>query len=138
MLASWLLGDGMKMFWFFTATSAIPWAFKLCGIFQAGCDCFLGLQYLMYGDGSGAPTVGDRTWGSSSGWNTTNSNGRLGGLAAGATSKLKFNSGAFWNYSEKQSPLPMDQPMDAIVTKHGREIPTGWRPAAAAGAGKEI
>ncbi len=50
-LVSWLLGDAMKMFWFFTATTEIPWAFKLCGIFQAGCDMFLGLQYLMYGSG---------------------------------------------------------------------------------------
>lgn len=50
-LASWLLGDAMKMFWFFTSLTEIPWAFKLCGIFQAGCDLFLGLQYLMYGSG---------------------------------------------------------------------------------------
>ncbi|WDK12200.1 PQ-loop repeat-containing protein [Colletotrichum graminicola] len=50
-LASWLIGDGMKMFWFFTSTTEIPWAFKLCGIFQACCDSFLGVQYLMYGDG---------------------------------------------------------------------------------------
>lgn len=50
-LASWLAGDSMKMFWFFTSTTEIPWAFKLCGIFQACCDAFLGLQYLMYGSG---------------------------------------------------------------------------------------
>lgn len=49
-LASWLVGDAMKMFWFFTSTSEIPWAFKLCGIFQAVCDFMLGVQYLMYGD----------------------------------------------------------------------------------------
>ncbi len=51
-LASWLAGDAMKMFWFFTSTTEIPWAFKLCGLFQAACDAFLGIQYLMYGDGS--------------------------------------------------------------------------------------
>lgn len=50
-LISWIAGDAMKMFWFFTATSEIPWAFKLCGIFQACCDLFLGFQYWMYGDG---------------------------------------------------------------------------------------
>ena len=55
-LVSWLLGDTMKMFWFFTATSEIPWAFKLCGIFQAGCDIFLGIQYFMYGSGEAPPT----------------------------------------------------------------------------------
>lgn len=50
-LVSWLLGDAMKMFWFFTSVTEIPWAFKLCGIFQAACDLFLGLQYVMYGSG---------------------------------------------------------------------------------------
>jgi len=50
-LVSWLAGDAMKMFWFFTSVTEIPWAFKLCGMFQAGCDAFLGVQYLMYGEG---------------------------------------------------------------------------------------
>ncbi|KAI0471076.1 hypothetical protein GGR56DRAFT_658875 [Xylariaceae sp. FL0804] len=54
-LASWLVGDAMKMFWFFTSTSEIPWAFKLCGIFQACCDTLIGLQYLAYGDQDPAP-----------------------------------------------------------------------------------
>ncbi|KAH8654135.1 hypothetical protein BGZ60DRAFT_419395 [Tricladium varicosporioides] len=58
-LASWLAGDAMKMFWFFTATSEIPWAFKLCGIFQMCCDSFLGVQYLMYGDGDAGRIVKD-------------------------------------------------------------------------------
>ncbi|KAH9901991.1 hypothetical protein F4778DRAFT_135742 [Xylariomycetidae sp. FL2044] len=49
-LASWLIGDAMKMFWFFTSTTGIPLAFKLCGIFQACCDSMIGVQYLMYGD----------------------------------------------------------------------------------------
>ncbi|KAG6077257.1 hypothetical protein E4U30_007433 [Claviceps sp. LM220 group G6] len=48
-LASWIGGDAMKVFWFFTSTSAIPAAFKVCGCFQAACDCLLGVQYLMYG-----------------------------------------------------------------------------------------
>lgn len=47
----------MKMFWFFNATSEIPWAFKMCGIFQMCCDSFLGVQYLMYGSGSGASSL---------------------------------------------------------------------------------
>jgi len=50
-LASWLTGDALKMFWFFSATTEIPWAFKLCGVFQACCDLFLGGQYWMYGNG---------------------------------------------------------------------------------------
>lgn len=50
-LGSWLAGDAMKIFWFFTATSEIPPVFKVCGIFQASCDAFLGVQYWMYGDG---------------------------------------------------------------------------------------
>ncbi|KAI1328810.1 hypothetical protein F5Y16DRAFT_398023 [Xylariaceae sp. FL0255] len=51
-LASWLLGDSLKMFWFFTATTDIPLAFKLCGIFQAICDASIGIQYVMYGNQS--------------------------------------------------------------------------------------
>ncbi|KJZ80529.1 hypothetical protein HIM_00379 [Hirsutella minnesotensis 3608] len=50
-LIAWLGGDAMKIFWFFTATTEIPIAFKVCGIFQAACDCFLGVQYLIYGEG---------------------------------------------------------------------------------------
>lgn len=50
----------MKMFWFFSATSEIPWAFKLCGIFQMCCDFFLGVQYWIYGEGdnfAAAPVI---------------------------------------------------------------------------------
>jgi solute carrier family 66, member 2 len=50
-LASWLLGDAFKIFWFFTATTEIPLTFKVCGIFQASCDVILGLQYYIYGEG---------------------------------------------------------------------------------------
>jgi len=53
-LVSWIAGDVFKMFWFFTATTPIPWSFKLCGIFQMACDFFLGFQYWVYGDGSKA------------------------------------------------------------------------------------
>ncbi|CAK7207762.1 hypothetical protein SEUCBS139899_010575 [Sporothrix eucalyptigena] len=57
-LVSWLAGDAMKMFWFFTSTTEIPWAFKLCGLFQAACDSILGIQYFVYGDGTGAGAAG--------------------------------------------------------------------------------
>ncbi|KAI9807091.1 MAG: hypothetical protein M1825_005808 [Sarcosagium campestre] len=62
-LASWLVGDALKMIFFMSsgttrgtgsghaAAEAIPLAFKLCGGFQALCDVGLGLQYLWYGDG---------------------------------------------------------------------------------------
>ena len=51
-LANWLLGDAMKMGFFFMSESGkVPWAFKLCGIFQACCDAGLGLQWWTYGDG---------------------------------------------------------------------------------------
>ncbi|KYK56778.1 PQ loop repeat protein [Drechmeria coniospora] len=53
LLVAWIGGDAMKVFWFFTATSEIPVAFKVCGLFQAACDCLLGVQYLMYGEGEG-------------------------------------------------------------------------------------
>ena len=54
-LVSWLAGDFMKLLWFFTATTEIPWSFKLCGMFQACCDSYLGIQYLMYGSGESVP-----------------------------------------------------------------------------------
>ncbi|GAP84135.1 putative pq loop repeat protein [Rosellinia necatrix] len=53
-LASWIVGDSMKMFWFFTATTEIPLAFKLCGVFQAICDALIGVQYFIYGNQSPA------------------------------------------------------------------------------------
>lgn len=46
----------MKMFWFFNATTEIPFSFKLCGIFQMLCDILLGVQYCMYGSGEAKPT----------------------------------------------------------------------------------
>lgn len=58
-LINWLLGDSMKLLWFFTATSAIPWSFKLCAMFQSCCDSFLGLQFSMYGTGEDVTTVKD-------------------------------------------------------------------------------
>lgn len=52
MLANWLVGDAFKMIFFFYKDSGdVPWAFKICGVFQACCDCYLGIQYYMYGDG---------------------------------------------------------------------------------------
>jgi solute carrier family 66, member 2 len=50
-IANWLAGDCLKMFWFFNATTEIPLAFKLCGIFQMCCDVFLGVQFWYYGTG---------------------------------------------------------------------------------------
>ncbi|KAJ5223739.1 hypothetical protein N7468_008281 [Penicillium chermesinum] len=47
-LAAWLIGDTMKMSYFFCSEEAIPWAFKICGIFQCVCDFYLGFQYLMF------------------------------------------------------------------------------------------
>lgn len=51
-IANWLVGDCMKMSYFFLSTEYIPWAFRLCGIFQACCDCYLGVQVYMYGAGA--------------------------------------------------------------------------------------
>ena len=52
-LANWLLGDTMKMGYFFMSEPGkVPLAFKMCGVFQACCDAGLGLQYWAYGDGS--------------------------------------------------------------------------------------
>jgi len=51
-LANWLLGDAMKMsFFFLQGGGKVPWAFKACGVFQAVCDVGLGLQWWIYGSG---------------------------------------------------------------------------------------
>jgi hypothetical protein len=47
-LGSWLAGDAMKMYWFFTTSAEIPLAFKVCGMFQAACDALVGAQYFWY------------------------------------------------------------------------------------------
>ncbi|KAJ5099622.1 hypothetical protein N7532_006623 [Penicillium argentinense] len=52
-LAAWIIGDSMKMSYFFMSAEPIPWAFKLCGMFQCVCDCYLGIQYWMFTHGSG-------------------------------------------------------------------------------------
>ncbi|KAJ3578517.1 hypothetical protein NPX13_g2044 [Xylaria arbuscula] len=61
-LASWIVGDSMKMFWFFTATTEIPLAFKLCGVFQAVCDALIGVQYFVYGNGAPPPKAAHEDW----------------------------------------------------------------------------
>lgn len=48
-LLNWLLGDVMKMTFFFLSESPVPWAFKSCGFFQWACDIFLGIQYWQFG-----------------------------------------------------------------------------------------
>ena len=51
-LVNWLVGDAMKMSYFFLqGNDSVTWPFKACGCFQAVCDVGLGVQYLMYGDG---------------------------------------------------------------------------------------
>ncbi|KAJ5741750.1 hypothetical protein N7533_011159 [Penicillium manginii] len=47
-LAAWIIGDSCKMGYFFMSSDPIPWAFKLCGIFQCICDGYLGVQYFMF------------------------------------------------------------------------------------------
>ena len=51
-LINWLFGDMMKIGYFFASEPGrVPWAFKMCGMFQACCDACLGVQYWMYGNG---------------------------------------------------------------------------------------
>lgn len=50
-LVNWLIGDAMKMSYLFLSTEKITWAFRGCGLFQAMCDCYLGVQYWMFGEG---------------------------------------------------------------------------------------
>jgi hypothetical protein len=53
-IVNWLAGDTMKMSYFFLSSEYIPWPFRLCGIFQACCDCYLGMQFYMYGSAPGS------------------------------------------------------------------------------------
>ncbi|KAF1991161.1 hypothetical protein K402DRAFT_459893 [Aulographum hederae CBS 113979] len=51
-LINWLIGDAFKLvFFFLKGEDSVPWAFKLCGLFQATCDAYLGIQYAMWGNG---------------------------------------------------------------------------------------
>ena len=51
-LANWLVGDTMKISYYIASEAGkVPWAFKLCGIFQACCDAVLAAQYFVYGNG---------------------------------------------------------------------------------------
>ena len=57
----------MKMSYFFLSKELIPWPFRLCGMFQACCDSYLGLQFYMYGSGSadGRPmemNMAEKSW----------------------------------------------------------------------------
>ena len=51
-IANWLAGDAMKMSYFFLSNEIIPWPFRMCGVFQACCDCYLGLQFYIFGSGT--------------------------------------------------------------------------------------
>ncbi|KAK2740688.1 hypothetical protein FQN55_008742 [Onygenales sp. PD_40] len=62
-LASWILGDAMKMGYFFFSGDAVPWAFRVCGILQCCCDCYLGVQYWMFGEGVSRPVERGDSWG---------------------------------------------------------------------------
>ncbi|KAL4903447.1 hypothetical protein BDW74DRAFT_156407 [Aspergillus multicolor] len=50
-VAAWILGDVMKLSYFFSSEQVIPWAFRMCAIFQFICDSFLGIQFWMYSQG---------------------------------------------------------------------------------------
>lgn len=53
-IINWLAGDAMKMSYFFLSSEYVPWPFRACGLFQACCDVFLGLQFYMYGSDPGS------------------------------------------------------------------------------------
>ncbi|KAL4788495.1 hypothetical protein BJX76DRAFT_116817 [Aspergillus varians] len=50
--AAWILGDITKLGYFFTSQQVIPWAFRLCALFQFVCDSYLGVQFWMYNQGA--------------------------------------------------------------------------------------
>lgn len=56
-IANWLADDAMKMSYFVLSRQYVPWPFRLCGMFQACCDSYLGLQFYMYGEGLGGTEI---------------------------------------------------------------------------------
>ncbi|PWW72101.1 hypothetical protein C7212DRAFT_228036, partial [Tuber magnatum] len=56
LLASWLLGDVMKMLYFLSAEH-VGMQFKLCAGVQFTLDAYLGLQFWMFGGGGGGEGV---------------------------------------------------------------------------------
>ncbi|KAJ5735787.1 uncharacterized protein N7483_000912 [Penicillium malachiteum] len=56
-LGSWLIGDTMKMSYFFCSKETIPWTFKSCGMFQCVCDFYLGIQFWMFTRNSPQPVA---------------------------------------------------------------------------------
>lgn len=50
-LGAWLLGDVMKMSYFFLSGSKVPFAFRFCGVLQCLCDLYLAFQYFTFGNG---------------------------------------------------------------------------------------
>lgn len=65
-LAAWILGDVMKMSYFFCSKEVIPWAFRLCAMFQCVCDLYLGVQFWMYSRhtlrAAGGPRHNNASW----------------------------------------------------------------------------
>jgi solute carrier family 66, member 2 len=60
-IVNWIIGDTFKMWFFFASdSSAVPIAFKACGIFQALCDLGLGLQFFIYGNGPPEGVLGEK------------------------------------------------------------------------------
>lgn len=78
-LVSWLIGDAMKMGYFFFGGDAVPWAFRMCGILQCCCDCYLGVQYWMFGEGKardGDKVVARNDPNGTNGWGMKDIDGR--------------------------------------------------------------
>lgn len=47
-VAAWILGDTTKISYFFFGGQVVPWAFRLCAMFQCVCDFYLGFQFWLY------------------------------------------------------------------------------------------
>ncbi|PKY03892.1 hypothetical protein P168DRAFT_290999 [Aspergillus campestris IBT 28561] len=64
-VVAWILGDVMKLSYFFCSSEVIPWAFRLCGMFQCACDFYLGVQFWMYtrsSEDAGIPRGQPASW----------------------------------------------------------------------------
>lgn len=62
-VAAWVLGDTTKLSYFFFGGQFVPWAFRLCAMFQCVCDCYLGFQFYLYTPQVAGSPRNQESWG---------------------------------------------------------------------------
>lgn len=55
------MGDCFKLGFLFGSSGNVTTSFKMCGLFQAACDAFLGVQYWMFGSREPVVVIGSKS-----------------------------------------------------------------------------